>query len=287
MRSHGFFTHEGKRRWRHVRFHRWFSFGHDPDRKGEPRFGFDIGGEVARSSELRRWGFKISTRGEETLDIHLLLGFIAQTYWELSAHRRGRQLRLWPRFRIAFQIGLTGMSWCFGEETHEWSRNASWRERLRRNDLTWFRYSRKYQREERVILAQRIVIELPEGKVPATATLKEERRTLRVGPYRRTRRTKGILWTCFPLPRRFDQVTRHVWVDVDSPGLPHAGKGENSWDCGDDAIFGYGVAVDLTSGTPEQPESWGAKAAEEGRAKCMAARRRYGDPASIKNAQAG
>ena len=24
-------------------------------------------------------------------------------------------------------------------------------------------------------------------------------------------------------------------------GIPHAGKGENSWDCGDDQIVGYGV----------------------------------------------
>jgi hypothetical protein len=33
--------------------------------------------------------------------------------------------------------------------------------------------------------------------------------------------------------------TQEVWLDIPK-GIPHAGKGENSWDCGDDGLFGIG-----------------------------------------------
>jgi len=43
-------------------------------------------------------------------------------------------------------------------------------------------------------------------------------------------------------PRWFPLVRESTWITMDqSHGLPHAGKGENSWDCGDDAICGWGV----------------------------------------------
>ena len=43
-------------------------------------------------------------------------------------------------------------------------------------------------------------------------------------------------------PRWFAHEKESTWIDMDrGHGLPHAGKGENSWDCGDDAICGWGV----------------------------------------------
>lgn len=63
-----------------------------------------------------------------------------------------------------------------------------------------------------------IVIPMPEGNYPAKATLSIETR----GPSR---------W--------FKKVEKVISVDIPQ-GIPHQGKGENSWDCGEDGIFGYG-----------------------------------------------
>lgn len=43
-------------------------------------------------------------------------------------------------------------------------------------------------------------------------------------------------------------VRDSVWLDIPG-GIPHSGKGENSWDCGDDGLCGIGGAtVDLAIG---------------------------------------
>lgn len=39
--------------------------------------------------------------------------------------------------------------------------------------------------------------------------------------------------------RWFKRHTTEAWLDIPK-GIPHAGKGENSWDCGDDGLFGIG-----------------------------------------------
>lgn len=41
--------------------------------------------------------------------------------------------------------------------------------------------------------------------------------------------------------RWFKQHTTEAWLEIPK-GIPHAGKGENSWDCGDDGLFGIGGA---------------------------------------------
>ena len=63
---------------------------------------------------------------------------------------------------------------------------------------------------------------MPEGKYPAH--VKRERRT-------------------WKRPRWFTPLVRGYWdVDVES-GIPVPGKGENSWDCDDDAIFASSFSV--------------------------------------------
>lgn len=60
------------------------------------------------------------------------------------------------------------------------------------------------------------------------------------GVYQAVAQREGAIWKrtlWFAHERRF--------VDVTVPkGLPFAGKGENSWDCGDDGLFGYSVDGD-------------------------------------------
>jgi DNA (cytosine-5)-methyltransferase 1 len=63
-------------------------------------------------------------------------------------------------------------------------------------------------------------VPMPEGKYPAVA--KVERCT-------------------WKRPRWFGRTEIRAWLDIPK-GIPHAGKGENSWDCGDDGLFGIGGA---------------------------------------------
>lgn len=64
-----------------------------------------------------------------------------------------------------------------------------------------------------------IVIPMPEGSYRATAT--PESRVWRRRWYWPTRRRDS------------------VWLDI-AGGIPHSGKGENDWDCGDDGLWGCG-----------------------------------------------
>lgn len=76
-------------------------------------------------------------------------------------------------------------------------------------------------------------------------------------------------------PRWFSQVRESFDVNIPK-GIPFAGKGENSWDCGDDGLFGMGA-----EGTVEQ-------AIAKVRDTVMERRRRYGSPsdAAIREALA-
>lgn len=63
-----------------------------------------------------------------------------------------------------------------------------------------------------------VLVPMPEGVYAAVA--KRERRT-------------------WKRPRWFASTRDSVWLEIPK-GIPHAGKGENSWDCGDDGLFGIG-----------------------------------------------
>jgi hypothetical protein len=100
-----------------------------------------------------------------------------------------------------------------------------------------------------------IIIPMPEGSYKAVASF--ERRT-------------------WKRPRWF--ATTRLYTDVKVPkGIPFAGKGENSWDCGDDGLFGYGVeGHDIP------------KAIAHGVESVLKSRKRYGmpSPKAIAEAQA-
>lgn len=58
------------------------------------------------------------------------------------------------------------------------------------------------------------------------------------GPYTGTAQRIHSEWQ-----RRFSTTRRDDFeVSMEPPGLPFPGKGENSWDCGDDGIYGFGGA---------------------------------------------
>jgi hypothetical protein len=71
--------------------------------------------------------------------------------------------------------------------------------------------------EKKVLEERQVLVPMPERAYPATAKLME------------------YAWK---RPRWF-ATKRMKRVEIEIPGgIPHAGKGENSWDCGDDATFG-------------------------------------------------
>lgn len=72
--------------------------------------------------------------------------------------------------------------------------------------------------EEKVFDQRDISIPMPEGEYPARALV-----------YDAIRGWERLPWR---------QRTAHVRIDV-SRGIPFSGKGENSWDCGEDGLWGW------------------------------------------------
>jgi hypothetical protein len=68
----------------------------------------------------------------------------------------------------------------------------------------------------RTVEERDVIVPMPEKPYPAHAKLEE------------------YTWK---RPRWFSKQLLRVSIEVPN-GIPHAGKGENSWDCGDDATFG-------------------------------------------------
>lgn len=259
---HGFYQVEDPhgRWWRNLRAHYWAGFGGtSPD--GEPRWSVHVGGEWTHlHPTLRRLRLKVSTTGEETLDVAYGLGPLAQHYWSLvldgpgdpvtkggRTHWRRRQLRL-PPLRFDLEVGVTGASWCLGADDGSWSTEAPLRERLRRGHATWWRYAARYRRGDPEVVAEADAeVLLPEGAYPLHVKLEREVRQARLGPLwllrappgrRRDRWRRGpSVW--LPWGRRVGWTA--TWEAPD--GLPHPGKGENSWDCGQDRVYASGVPV--------------------------------------------
>lgn len=82
------------------------------------------------------------------------------------------------------------------------------------------------------------------GKQRCTTTLIEEGIPVAIpmpeGVYHGLAKIERREWVRRFRPRLFDFESTDVWIDVPR-GIPHAGKGENSWDCGDDAVCGTGA----------------------------------------------
>jgi hypothetical protein len=177
--------------------------------------------------------------GDES-QTYLRLGFLK--LWITRDLQRYRN----PEWRYGWELSLTLWQRWFGEQTGnsetEQATFCLWRERL----LDWVfgktvctvTHGRKHD----------ILIHMPEGDYPAVAKYE---------------------WRCWTRPRWLFHRMR-LSTDVDIPkGIPFQGKGENSWDCGDDGLFGSGCAGhDLE------------KAASTMREIVMHDRRKYGEPSA-------
>ncbi len=184
--------------------------------------------------------FSIREGEWKSLVVHFnLLGF--SLYWTVPwkwATQRGR--------RWGWSFHDWSFWWSFAE-TDDWHRG----------DSRWRRFNLDFKRllmggmkcdtvEGETVDA---VVPMPEGSYPAKIT--KETRT-----WRRTR----VPWW------RKVRVDYNISIDG---GIPFMGKGENSWDCGDDGLWGTGG---------DSPEAAIANAVKS----ALKARRRYGECASTK-----
>ncbi len=150
-------------------------------------------------------------------------------------HPRLRRLRNWV---LAVFPGDMRADWSgrnFGIGVHDWalwwdvgSDDYGWTcTRPRWKDGSWrpFGFLRR-QGEPEILEEREVLIPLPERS------------------YRATARLERTHWGFDKLPRFFDREDRHVDLKMaDGEQIPVPGKGENSWDCGEDATFGmYGPA---------------------------------------------
>lgn len=125
--------------------------------------------------------------------------------------------------RVSISCHNGGLYWHIWTPTDEWSsktprwRDGSWHPL---DTLLGRRVSRIVEDEP-----EPCEIVMPEASYPATAK-------------RYTQAWTRPRWPRWPL------TIRRTGVEVEIPGgVPVPGKGENSWDCGEDAIFATGVAL--------------------------------------------
>lgn len=158
---------------------------------------------IETSDECPRRGF--------TLYVHLIYvaaWFHLPWFWRPRAERQ-----------YGFRVFDCALWWSFDEPTMSWSSRDKW----------WRRFTIRparilFGREKCVRVdapdALNVVVPMPEGSYPATV------------------RRADYTWTRSRLP--FWKRKRTDWY-IDIPhGIPFNGKGENSWDCGDDGLFGTG-----------------------------------------------
>jgi hypothetical protein len=114
--------------------------------------------------------------------------------------------------------------WRVGGDPHSWSsKTPKWR------DGNWHFLDTLLgkTRFSKVVLSKHsVLIPMPEGAYPATVELDE------------------CTWK---RPRWFATRRRGATVDIPK-GIPHEGKGENSWDCGEDRLFGLSAAAETVEG---------------------------------------
>lgn len=113
-------------------------------------------------------------------------------------------------FEVGFHHGMTASVSLFSD-TMGW----------KKSDWKWYwnigdKLKGKYEVSKKIVEERDILVPMPEKAYPAHAILAD--------------------WT-WKYPRWKSQTIRRCEINIPG-GIPFAGKGENSWDCGDDAVFG-------------------------------------------------
>ena len=149
-------------------------------------------------------------------DITLSFGFLVQFYISLNVHKinswlyrhklqdRALKFDIWFKEGVLISINLFA-------KTME-SKKGDWKWFWNMSDIL----KGKARVSKKVIEEKDILVPMPEKSYKAHAILAD--------------------WT-WHYPRWFSLTIRRCEIELEE-GIPHAGKGENSYDCGDDATFG-------------------------------------------------
>jgi len=116
---------------------------------------------------------------------------------------------------FSYKIHGGALWWCLWMNPDEWNHtDPKWR-RGNFNPADFF--FGRYKYSERILETVNVLIPMPEKPYPATIEMRED-------SWKRPR------WP-------FTRYMKRANIDVPN-GIPHQGKGENSWDCGPDATYG-------------------------------------------------
>lgn len=124
----------------------------------------------------------------------------------------------WPKQHREWSIRIHNRAiwWRFGQNPHEWhSKTPKWLDGSWHPERTFLG---KWVFTEKLLEQRRVLIPLPEGTYPATVKMTDE-----VRGYARS-------------PFKHRQIGATVEFD-DGWAVPFSGKGENSYDCGEDGMF--------------------------------------------------
>ncbi len=177
-----------------------------------------------RSHSWLGWTYE-SNCGEKKL--HLGFGFLA-VYWSLERWPQYRELqeREWSvHYDLPGDASFPrwgALRWRFGCNPMEWSsRTPKWRDgHLHPYETIADAVLGKERVETTALSTHDVLVPMPEGTYPAVVTIEQ-----------RTCRRARIPWPT--------HVSRSAGITIPG-GIPVPGKGENSYDCGDDGIYGTG-----------------------------------------------
>lgn len=115
--------------------------------------------------------------------------------------------------------------WSFLQPQNSWSNTDPKWAHCSFNVLDFLLGKRQHERTQ-VHPPVEVLVSLPEGNYPVVMELER----------RRWWRARWPFWPC--------KTERVSWDVKIENGIPFSGKGENSWDCGEDGLYGTGVSWD-------------------------------------------
>lgn len=171
-------------------------------------------------------GFSIGC-DEDPLQFKIAVPYVLSAWLTLD-HPLIRSVTTWIGERFPGDINGKYAQRDFSVSVHNWALwwdvgadQGGWTsKRPKWMDGSWHFFGHRSRQTEEVIKTEPVEIPMPERTYKGVATLSK------------------VTWGFEKLPRMFDQELLSVEIKMDEgEAIPHPGKGENSWDCGEDATY--------------------------------------------------
>lgn len=153
-----------------------------------------------------------------------VLGTFVNVHSPLLYKYASAAAKLWPTCPregkyITRDLSLNVHNWALWWSV--WSPNGEWSSQCPKwRHGSWHPLGRYQRQSEELLQTERVEVPMPERTYRGVGTLSK------------------TTWGWTRLPRIFDQEIFTTEIKMDEgEQVPHPGKGENSWDCGEDATF--------------------------------------------------